>query len=29
MPPADSTYRLSAADKALIQQWITEGALDN
>jgi hypothetical protein len=29
MPPADSTYRLSATDKALIQQWITEGALDN
>lgn len=29
MPPSDSTYTLSAADKALIQQWITEGALDN
>lgn len=29
MPPADSTFKLTAADKALIQQWINEGALDN
>lgn len=29
MPPSDSTFTLSAADKALIQQWIAEGALDN
>lgn len=29
MPPSDSLYKLSAEDKALIQQWIAEGALDN
>jgi hypothetical protein len=29
MPPSDSMYTLAAADKALIQQWIAEGALDN
>jgi hypothetical protein len=29
MPPADSTFRLSAADKAKLEQWIAEGALDN
>jgi hypothetical protein len=29
MPPSDSLFTLSAADKNLIQQWITEGALDN
>ncbi len=29
MPPSDSLFTLSATDKALIQQWITEGALDN
>jgi hypothetical protein len=29
MPPADSMFTLSAADKALIRQWIIEGALDN
>jgi hypothetical protein len=29
MPPADSLFTLSAADKTLIQQWIAEGALDN
>ena len=29
MPPSDSMYTISTADKALIQQWIAEGALDN
>lgn len=29
MPPADSLFTISAADKALIEQWIMEGALDN
>ena len=29
MPPADSLFTISAADKALIQQWIQEGALNN
>ena len=29
MPPADSMFILTAADKALFQQWIVEGALDN
>lgn len=29
MPPSDSQFTLSAADKTLIQQWINEGALDN
>ena len=29
MPPADSMFTISAADKALIQQWIAEGALNN
>lgn len=29
MPPSDSLYTISADDKALIQQWIAEGALDN
>ena len=29
MPPSDSMFTLAAADKALIQQWIVEGALDN
>ncbi len=29
MPPADSMFTLAAADKALIKQWIMEGALDN
>jgi hypothetical protein len=28
-PPPKSNYAISAADKALIQQWIVEGALDN
>ena len=29
MPPATSLYTISATDKALIQKWITEGALEN
>lgn len=29
MPPADSMFTLAAADKALIKQWISEGALNN
>ena len=29
MPPSDSMYTLSAADKAVIKQWIMEGALNN
>lgn len=29
MPPSDSMFILTAADKALFQQWIIEGALDN
>lgn len=29
MPPSDSMFTLSAADKALIKQWIAEGALNN
>lgn len=29
MPPSDSMFTLSAADKALIKQWIMEGALNN
>jgi hypothetical protein len=29
MPPSDSMFTLAAADKALIEQWIVEGALDN
>ncbi len=29
MPPSDSTFTLTATDKAKIQQWIAEGALDN
>lgn len=29
MPPATSLYKLSAADKASIEQWIAEGALNN
>jgi hypothetical protein len=29
MPPIESMYTITAADKALIQQWITEGALNN
>ena len=29
MPPEDSMYTLAAEDKALIQQWIAEGALNN
>jgi hypothetical protein len=29
MPPMESMFTISAADKALIQQWITEGALNN
>ena len=29
MPPSDSLFTLATADKALIQQWISEGALDN
>lgn len=29
MPPSDSLFTLNPADKNLIQQWITEGALDN
>lgn len=29
MPPAESQFKLSVADRVLIQQWIQEGALDN
>lgn len=29
MPPADSMFVLTAADRALFRQWILEGALDN
>jgi hypothetical protein len=29
MPPSDSAYTLSDGDKALIQQWISEGASNN
>jgi hypothetical protein len=29
MPQADSMFTISAADKALIQRWIVEGALNN
>ena len=29
MPPEESMFTISAADKALIQQWIAEGALNN
>lgn len=29
MPPPQTTFTISASDKALIQRWITEGALDN
>lgn len=29
MPPADSMFSITADDKALIRQWIVEGALDN
>ena len=29
MPPADSMFAVTADDKALIRQWIVEGALNN
>lgn len=29
MPPSDSAFTISAADRALIERWITEGALNN
>ena len=29
MPPEESMFTISAADKALIKQWIAEGALNN
>jgi hypothetical protein len=29
MPPSDSTFKITAAETAVIAQWITEGALDN
>ena len=29
MPPSDSMFSITDADKALIQQWIMEGALNN
>jgi hypothetical protein len=29
MPPATSMFTITAAEKALIKQWITEGALNN
>lgn len=29
MPPEDSMFTLSAADKALIEQWSVEGAMNN
>ncbi|MBA3502355.1 MAG: hypothetical protein M4D80_15680 [Myxococcota bacterium] len=29
MPPTDSMFTISAADKAVIKQWIMEGALNN
>jgi hypothetical protein len=29
MPPANSLFSITAPDKALIQQWIAEGGLDN
>lgn len=29
MPPVESMFTISATDKALIQQWIVEGALNN